>query len=88
MKGDQSIFTACKIRSDAKGLRKRLVQELRGLGIKEEKDVQAIEKIPRHLFIQTTFEDDAYDNKPFPIGHWSNQFPIHIRLRIKQNYWN
>lgn len=50
------------------GLRKRLVQELRGLGIKEEKVLQAIEKIPRHLFIQTTFEDDAYDNKPFPIG--------------------
>lgn len=50
------------------GLRKRLVQELREAGIKEEKVLKAIEKIPRHLFIDTTFEDDAYENKPFSIG--------------------
>lgn len=50
------------------GLRKRLVQELREAGIKDEKVLKVIGKIPRHLFIETTFEDDAYENKPFPIG--------------------
>jgi len=50
------------------GLRKRLIQELRDLGIKEEKVLNAIEKIPRHFYIETTFGDDAYENKPFPIG--------------------
>ena len=50
------------------GLRKRLVQELRDLGIQNEKVLKVIEKIPRHFFIETTFGDDAYDNKPFPIG--------------------
>ncbi len=50
------------------GLRKRLVQELKNLGIHNEKVLNAIEKIPRHLYIETTFGDDAYDNKPFPIG--------------------
>ncbi len=50
------------------GLRKRLVQELKGEGIKDEKVLKAIEKIPRHFFIETFFEDDAYENKPFPIG--------------------
>ena len=50
------------------GLRKRLVIELKGEGIKDEKVLKAIEKIPRHFFIETLFEDDAYENKPFPIG--------------------
>ncbi len=50
------------------GLRKRLVQELKDLGIKDEKVLNAIEKIPRHFYIETTFGDDAYENKPFPIG--------------------
>lgn len=50
------------------GLRKRLVQELKGEGIKDEKVLKAIEKIPRHFFIETLFEDDAYENKPFSIG--------------------
>lgn len=50
------------------GLRKRLVQELRGEGIQNEKILKAIEKIPRHFYIETVFGDDAYENKPFPIG--------------------
>ena len=50
------------------GLRKRLVQELRNEGIKDEKVLSVIGKIPRHLYIDTLFEDDAYENKPFPIG--------------------
>jgi protein-L-isoaspartate(D-aspartate) O-methyltransferase len=50
------------------GLRKRLVQELKDLGIKDIKVLNAIERIPRHFYIETTFGDDAYENKPFPIG--------------------
>lgn len=49
------------------GLRKRLVQELKELGIKDWNVLNAIEKIPRHFFIESAFEDDAYENKPFPI---------------------
>lgn len=50
------------------GLRKRLVLELKGEGIQDEKVLKAIEKIPRHLFIETKFGDDAYENKPLSIG--------------------
>jgi protein-L-isoaspartate(D-aspartate) O-methyltransferase len=50
------------------GLRKRLRQELITLGIKDEKVLDAIEKIPRHYFLETTSEDDAYENKPISIG--------------------
>ncbi|MCB0508428.1 MAG: protein-L-isoaspartate(D-aspartate) O-methyltransferase [Bacteroidetes bacterium] len=50
------------------GLRKRLVRELKEAGIQNNTVLNAIEKIPRHFFIETTFEDDAYENRPFPIG--------------------
>lgn len=50
------------------GLRKRLVQELKELGIKDTNVLNAIAKVPRHFYIETIFGDDAYENKPFPIG--------------------
>jgi protein-L-isoaspartate(D-aspartate) O-methyltransferase len=52
-----------------RGLRKRLVNELKQSGISDERILNAIEKIPRHLFIESTFEHDAYENRPFPIGY-------------------
>ncbi|MBP6659623.1 MAG: protein-L-isoaspartate O-methyltransferase, partial [Chitinophagales bacterium] len=50
------------------GLRKRLVGELKDLGIQDEKVLAAIQKIPRHFFMDASFEEKAYDNIPFPIG--------------------
>jgi protein-L-isoaspartate(D-aspartate) O-methyltransferase len=61
------------------GLRKRLVKELAELGIEDQKVLQAIEKIPRHFFIEATFEHDAYENRPFPIDRGqtiSNPFTV------------
>lgn len=37
-------------------------------GIKDEKVLEAIRNIPRHLFIDSSFEDHAYQDKPFPIA--------------------
>ena len=72
------------------GLRKRLILELESLGIKDERVLKAIEKIPRHFFIDTTFEDNAYENKPFSIGRGqtiSNPFTVAYQtelLRLKK----
>jgi protein-L-isoaspartate(D-aspartate) O-methyltransferase len=51
-----------------KGLRKLLVETIRGKGIKDERVLAAIEKIPRHYFMDTAFVSFAYDDKAFPIG--------------------
>ncbi len=51
-----------------KGLRKKLVEEIRLKGIKDESILKAIDKIPRHLFIDSSFVEFAYEDKPFPIG--------------------
>jgi protein-L-isoaspartate(D-aspartate) O-methyltransferase len=51
-----------------KGLRKQLVDSLREKGIQDEKVLQALERIPRHLFLDSSFLEFAYQDKAFPIG--------------------
>ena len=51
-----------------KGLRKKLVEELKKKGIKSENVLNAILSIPRHFFIDSGFESHAYIDKAFPIG--------------------
>ena len=50
------------------GLRNQLVSILEKKGIKDKNVLEAIRKIPRHLFLNSSFEDFAYQDKPFPIG--------------------
>jgi protein-L-isoaspartate(D-aspartate) O-methyltransferase len=51
-----------------KGLRKSLVSTLRNKGIKDEQVLDAIEKVPRHLFMDNAFLKFAYEDNAFPIG--------------------
>ncbi len=51
-----------------KGLRKKLVEELKQKGIQDERILAAIGKIPRHLFLDLAFEEWAYKDVAFPIG--------------------
>ncbi|PCE63683.1 protein-L-isoaspartate(D-aspartate) O-methyltransferase [Sediminicola luteus] len=51
-----------------KGLRNQLAQLLAEKGIKDPKVLDAIRAIPRHLFLDSSFEDHAYQDKAFPIG--------------------
>lgn len=52
-----------------KGLRKKLVETIKAKGIKNQKVLDAIGKIPRHLFLDKAFEEWAYKDQAFPIGH-------------------
>ncbi len=49
------------------GLRKKLIVTLRDKGITSEKVLEAINAIPRHYFLETTFENVAYEDRAFPI---------------------
>jgi len=51
-----------------KGLRKKLIAELREKGITDEAVLDAINEIPRHFFLDSAFEMIAYENRAFPIG--------------------
>lgn len=50
------------------GLRNQLAAILQQKGITDTNVLDAIRKIPRHLFLNSGFEDYAYQDKPFPIG--------------------
>lgn len=51
-----------------KGMRKKLVDEIQKKGILNEQILDAINTIPRHLFLDSGFLEFAYEDKPFPIG--------------------
>jgi protein-L-isoaspartate(D-aspartate) O-methyltransferase len=51
-----------------KGLRKKLVETVKGKGITDEKVLHAIERIPRHFFLDSAFDEVAYEDKAFPIA--------------------
>lgn len=50
------------------GLRNQLVSTLQQKGITDLRVLDAIKKIPRHLFLNSSFEAYAYQDKAFPIG--------------------
>lgn len=51
-----------------KGLRRRLIDELRMKGIRDERVLIAFDKVPRHLFMDSGFVEFAYQDKAFPIA--------------------
>lgn len=51
-----------------KGLRKQLVEDIRQKGVISVPVLLAIEKVPRHFFLDSSFLEFAYQDKPFPIG--------------------
>ena len=51
-----------------KGLRKKLVEGIRDKGLTDERVLKALEDIPRHFFMDSAFDEKAYEDKAFPIG--------------------
>lgn len=51
-----------------KGMRKKLIDELRVKGITDVRILEAFEKIPRHFFLDNAFAEQAYSNIAFQIG--------------------
>jgi len=51
-----------------KGLRNKLVNTIREKGITDENVLQALMNVPRHFFLDSAFEQQAYEDRAFPIG--------------------
>ncbi len=51
-----------------KGMRKRLVETLKAKGIESKSVLEAVNAIPRHLFMDSSFIEHAYVDKAFPIA--------------------
>lgn len=53
---------------EAKGRRQKLVDSLRKKGIINEDVLEALNRVPRHLFMDNAFLHHAYQDKAFPIS--------------------
>src|ERR1041385_5305719 len=51
-----------------KGLRRQLVEVIKQKGITDERVLDAILHIPRHFFMDSAFDEIAYEDRAFPIG--------------------
>jgi len=51
-----------------KGMRRQLMETVRDKGIRDQRILDAINKIPRHFFMDSSFDAFAYRDVPFPIG--------------------
>lgn len=69
------------------GLRKIMVDGIRIKGIKDEKILAAIGKVPRHLFMDSGFIQFAYKDQAFPIGAGqtiSQPYTVAIQTQLLQ----
>ena len=72
-------------------MRKSLVEELKNKGISDGNVLNAINTVPRHVFLDSSFLDFAYQDKAFPIGSGqtiSQPFTVAFQsslLEIKKN---
>ena len=69
------------------GLRERLVKELSGKGITDKNVLNAIGKVKRHIFFNTTFMKFAYEDKAFPIAAGqtiSQPFTVGMQTQLLQ----
>ena len=63
-----------------KGLRKQLIAEMRQKGITDETVLAAMDRIPRHLFVDSAFKELAYREMALRIGgtnHFSTIYRGH-----------
>ncbi|MCD4709868.1 MAG: protein-L-isoaspartate(D-aspartate) O-methyltransferase [Bacteroidales bacterium] len=51
-----------------KGLRKKLIDSIRSKGILNEDVLEAMGRVPRHLFMDSSFINFSYNDKAFPIA--------------------
>ncbi len=51
-----------------KGLRQQMVNQLRADGFTDERVLAAINEVPRHIFLDSSFVEYAYSDQPFSIG--------------------
>ncbi len=54
---------------DFEALRQQMVlEQLAARGLRDDRVLQAMRDVPRHLFVPLALRDDAYEDRPLPIG--------------------
>ena len=64
--------------------RDRMIQRLREQGIKNEKLLDVMRKVPRHLFMDTALATRSYEDTALPIGHGQTISQPYIVARMTE----
>jgi protein-L-isoaspartate(D-aspartate) O-methyltransferase len=64
--------------------RERLVSRLRAAGIRDERVLQAMRRVPRHLFVDEALAHRAYEDTALPIGHGQTISQPYIVARMTE----
>lgn len=64
--------------------RERLVQRLRDEGIKDNKVLNSVRGIPRHIFVEEALASRAYEDTALPIGHGQTISQPYIVARMTE----
>lgn len=70
-----------------KGLRRKLVDVITAKGITDEQVLAVVGNIPRHFFLDSAFDDVAYEDRAFPIGEGqtiSQPFTVAYQTQLLQ----
>jgi len=63
-------YTESKANRNYQLLRDKMVQnQIISRGIKNKKVLDALRKVPRHIFVDKIYKDSAYEDRPLPIGY-------------------
>lgn len=54
---------------DSADVRRRMAQRLRGAGVSNDRVIEAMATVPRHLFVDAALVTQAYEDTSLPIGH-------------------
>lgn len=77
-------FTVNGIGMTSRRTRERLVQRLREKGVRNERVLLAMMRVPRHLLIDEAIATRAYDDTPLPIGHGQTISQPYIVARMSE----
>ena len=67
---DESSHQAPEDDDHSRALREQMVRrQLRGRGIRDDRVLAAMQKVPRHPFVPGPLRTRSYDDSPLPIGH-------------------
>ncbi len=50
------------------GHRQKMIEEIMNRGLKDLRVIEAMSRVPRHLFVRDSFQHKAYGDHPLPIG--------------------
>jgi len=67
-----------------KKLKEMIQYQIISRGVKDKKVIEAMQKVPRHLFVTDKYKNRAYDDNPLPIGYGQTISQPYIVARMTE----